>query len=130
MLVGCIMKNLIEYKKFENVDDIQYHKQVIKDVFQDIIDEYDMYEEETNNPFTERLSGFFYKIEHMFKTTKLGYHPLYVKFTKYNNGSVSYIGKLRLDISGHIKTLESMGYDVTDGSDVYQIYLRIDYTNS
>lgn len=94
-------------------DDIKYHMQVIKDVFQDIFDEYDIEELVDDSVFGP--TGLFYSI---FKAglfnTRLQYNCIYLKIRELDHGS--YIGSeavKTMDLSGHIKRLQNMGYSVS-----------------
>lgn len=115
-------------KKFEELDewgslraseeDIKYHMQVIKDVFQDIFDEYDIEELLDDSNFGP--TGLFYSI---FKAgrfnTRLRYNCIYLKIRELDHGSYIRSEAINtMDLSGHIKRLQNMGYSVSryDGS--------------
>ena len=104
-------------KHFESVDS-DYHVQAIKDVFQDIIDEYDL---EEYNPSTEDIFGFggepltfFYKIGPL-KGSPItsGIRSNKIELGMWAQKDFVLANFPKIDISGHIKRLESMGYIVT-----------------
>ena len=90
-------------KKFESVNiSDQDHINTIKDVFQDIFDEWGI--EETN---LCPGAGLYWCIYNSQNEEYEDTFDLYIR--KYNRGG-GRVDMPDIDISGHIKTLQSMGY--------------------
>lgn len=115
------MKYLKKYFESADSEEDQYHIDVIKDVFQDIFDEWGIEEDAESNRWS---SGLYWTIaaEH-----KLNYinkidrgYWLFIrkyKFLPHGEGgdeedNLTKVAIPPIDISGHIKTLQSMGYKV------------------
>lgn len=83
--------------------DDQFHMNQIKDVFQDIFDDYGIEESKLTYPGT----GFYFTIY-----SDTNQCVLYIR--KYANPphSQTRVNIPKIDLSGHIKTLESMGYKI------------------
>ena len=97
------------FKLFESEllssNDINYHLQVIKDVFKDIIDDYDLYRWDINSL---EENAFYYDIYHSTRYEKLCLRIFYSE-----NGHFVYSDVIKnIDISKNIKRLESIGYKV------------------
>ena len=102
-------------KRFESVtSDIQYHMRVVKDVFQDIIDDYNI--EEFITPADDDaydITGFYYhmsphpKYNTIVKSIRLAFYNQVINVNDIKNDVD------RIDFTPPIKRLESMGYHVT-----------------
>ena len=94
-------------KHFESVDS-DYHKQVIKDVFQDIIDDYDL---EEYNPSMSQVFGFGVEPKTFYyKINRIRGNKIALDIWAQKDFELADFPKI--DVSGHIKRLESMGYIV------------------
>ena len=105
-----VFENNSEYKRnLEKDADIRYHKGIIKDIFQDLFDEYDM-EEYINNDYRPvARDGMFYYI----RKDKYGDLIIIEIFPGSNDPTGDQnlkIKKMKLD--GYKQRLEAMGYSV------------------
>ena len=100
----------IEYDQNEKIvesSDSEYYSQIVKDVFQDIIDDYDI--DEAGNPNFiggGETDGLYYSIK---KHSEHKTITLYIR--KYDRGLLM---PLDIDLSKHIERLKSMGFRVLD----------------
>lgn len=97
-----------------DIDD-GHHINTIKDLFQDIFDDFGI-EESRVCPGP----GIYWCIEKVYvKNEDESYFELYIR--KYDDCGRADLPTI--DISGHIKTLESMGYEVIIESNDYRYYI-------
>lgn len=89
---------------------------IIKDVFQDIIDEWDLYD---SSIYRQQI-GKFYKI---FKRGDMIVFQIWSESSGHFQQS-DFLNKI--DLSGHIRTLESMGYSVKNKTLKWSIVKNID----
>ena len=87
--------------------DIDYHLQAIKDVFQDVIDDYDLYRLDINTSMADE-NAFYYDVYHSGKHKRFGLRIFYSE-----NGYFAYSDVIKnMDISKNIKRLENIGYKI------------------
>lgn len=116
------MKHIKLFESFEedikhNSENVRYHKMMIKDVFQDVIDDYDI---EYNLGELDDIDGLYYfisenpngkEIRGDRKKHNIIYFDIsYIMDTQYA------ISKdiMNIDLSKHIQRLENMGYGVSE----------------
>lgn len=106
------MKHLKYFESFEEDiesegEDIKYHMMLIKDIFQDVIDDYHI-EYSLNNEL-DYIDGLYYYISYDKNNNYIEFDISYIEDETYA-GSLDI---LKMDLSGHIKRLENIGYDVS-----------------
>ena len=122
------MKYLLLYKLFENKEEFNYHLQSVKDIFQDIFDEYNIYEYEKGSS----ENGYFWSI--------LSKNTISMSFAIWHNvnGEVSSPGILQLiDFDILVERLKSIGYKIekqwrrnNNGYNTLFLALTIDYSKA
>lgn len=122
------MKHL---KLFEDIygDELEYHMSEIKDLFQSVIDDYDMYEIESGifDPASLKINNIYYKLQadwynkfsgtrSVIKSTKIDIPKTTSSSNSKNirliivNRNDDFNENLSLDIDNFIKRIESIGY--------------------
>lgn len=98
-------------KHFEsgNTKDHQDHILAIKDVFQDVFDDWNI--EELNKLFGRHASGLYWNIFHASGAPVGSIYQYWLQIMKYDDVGRG-IDIPPIDVSGHVKTLQSMGYRV------------------
>lgn len=104
-------------KYFESME-YQHHINAIRDVFQDIFDDWNM--EELNSMIDRNTHGLYYNFRALDSD---------IVFCIRNIDSGKLINIPTIDISNHIKTLKSMGYVIEDKRVNAFILLIISYEN-
>lgn len=117
---------------FESSGDIKYHKRVILDIFQDIIDDYNI-ERYNSVDMADDIGGIYYILYdiHDSDEFKLIYLKIFLKGDKlrpeYYLNNNEFIDGLKLDK----KRLESLGYKVSDYTlNRDEVEIEIDYSNA
>ena len=117
---------------FESRSDIPYHKRIILDIFQDIIDDYNI-ERYNSVAMADNISGIYYILYDIQSggEFKLIYLKIFLKGDKlrpefYLNKS-EFVDNLKSDK----KRLESLGYKVRDYTLTRdEVEIEIDYSNA
>ena len=140
------MKYLKLFEKWERIDinEFKHHKEIVKDVFQDIIDEYDIYEFIPSASSDADVMCFYIgkKLEIITNFPEHKSDNNILSFEIFPNLSKTiknYIVR-NINFDGHIKRLESMGYllsvkwvsdiGITTQENSRWVSIIIDYTNA
>lgn len=118
---------------FESRSDIPYHKRTILDIFQDIIDDYNI-ERYNSAAMVDDISGIYYILYDILDEDKfkLIYLKIFLKGDRLQRpefylNKVEFVNNLELDK----KRLEMLGYKVRNYRFGYgEVEIEIDYSNT
>ena len=103
------MKYLKLYESFKDIRDanadLEYHKQIIKDVFQNTMDDNNI---ETAHDNTQIINGIYCYIAKGFNPLKIT-----VLFAAREKEHVDNLSKIKSEIEEDLNRLESMGYKIS-----------------
>lgn len=121
------MKNIIPYKLFESESDLNYHLQAVKDIFQSLIDDYNMYDMDSGAHPVETDGdivdpNYYYEIYNTNNHKKQG-----ITIHMVTSKELKYESKFIAEAKSIIKRLESLGYSVEDyGGGSYHYTVSVD----